>query len=144
MDRFTRIYSLILGVALIGALAMWAASAWKPEVWDLDAVLKKDPALASYPYRFRVVSVQDGAVTLSTPRSFEVPAYRFLAILDPSLVNKADNDPAVLAAQQHLIDHQKRAQGLMLAQPGITRVDWELDTQWLASRGIVVGVRSPM
>lgn len=138
MDRFTRIYSIAIGVIVIGAVAVWVGSAWKPHVWDLDSVLEADPQISSYPYRFRVVSLEDGVATLSTPRSFDVPAYRFLAIIHPNLANKADNDPAMIAAQQELIDHQKRAQGLILAQPEVKSVQWELDTQWLAARGISV------
>jgi hypothetical protein len=100
--------------------------------------LEADPLVSSYPYRFRVVSFENGVATISTPRSFDVPAYRFLAIIHPNLTNKADNDPQVIAAQQELIDHQKRAQGLILAQPQVESVEWELDTQWLAARGISV------
>ncbi|HSO82174.1 hypothetical protein [Thiocapsa sp.] len=138
MDRFTRIYSIAIGVVVIGALAVWIASAWKPQVWELDQVLEADPLVSSYPYRFRVVSFENGVATISTPRSFDVPAYRFLAIIHPNLTNKADNDPQVIAAQQDLIDHQKRAQGLILAQPQVDSVEWQLDTQWLAARGITV------
>jgi hypothetical protein len=136
MDRFTRIYSIIIGVLIIGGLTLWISSAWKPDAWALDRVLESDAALASYPYRFRVVAFEDGVATLSTPRSFDIPAYRFLAIINPNLANKTDNDPAVIAAQQDLVDHQKRAQGLILAQPEVQDVEWELDTQWLAAHGI--------
>ncbi|RKT46669.1 hypothetical protein [Thiocapsa rosea] len=138
MDRFTRNYSIAIGVIVIGVLAVWIGSAWKPQVWELDQVLEADPQVSSYPYRFRVVSFENGVATISTPRSFDMPAYRFLAIIHPNLTNKADNDPQVIAAQQGLIDHQKRAQGLILAQPQVESVEWQLDTQWLAARGINV------
>jgi hypothetical protein len=138
MDRFTRIYSIGIGVLVIAALAFWINSSWKPDVWELDSVLASDPKLSDYPYRFRVVALDNGVATISTPRSFDVPAYRFLAIIHPNLANKADNDPQVLAAQQDLIDHQKHAQGLILAQPAVDSVAWELDVQWLAARGINV------
>ncbi|MFB1488209.1 MULTISPECIES: hypothetical protein [unclassified Thiocapsa] len=138
MDRFTRNYSIAIGIIVIGVLAVWIGSAWKPQVWELDQVLDTDPKISQYPYRFRVVSFENGVATISTPRSFDVPAYRFLAIIHPNLTNKADNDPEMIAAQQGLIDHQKRAQGLILAQPQVETVEWELDTQWLAARGITV------
>lgn len=138
MDRFTRNYSILIGILVIGALAFWINSAWKPDAWNLDSVLESDPKITSYPYRFRVVSLENGVATLSTPRSFDVPAYRFLAIIHPNLKDKADNDPQMIAAQQDLIDHQKHAQGLILAQPQVQSVQWELDTQWLAARGISV------
>lgn len=141
MDRFTRIYSIVIGLVIIGAVALWAGSAWKPDVWELNRLLGSDAQLASYPYQFRVVSLENGVAAISTPRSFELPAIRFLEIIHPNLANRADNDPEVIAAQQDLIDHQKRAQGLILAQPQVESVRWELDTQWLAARGVSVSGR---
>jgi hypothetical protein len=138
MDRFTRNYTIGIAVLVVGALAFWIGSSWKPRVWELNAMLEADPQIAAYPYPFRVVALDDGVAAISTPRSFDLPAYRFLAIIHPNLANKADNDPEVIAAQQELIDHQKRAQGLVLAQPDVESVRWELDTQWLAARGIAV------
>ncbi|NCA69673.1 MAG: hypothetical protein EOM91_06115 [Sphingobacteriia bacterium] len=139
MDRFTRIYAILIALIIVAALLFWARSAWQPEVWELDSVLSTDAMLVSYPYRFRVVAFADGVATISTPRSFAVPAYRFLSLIHPNLANKADDDPAMIAAQQELIDHQKHAQGLILSQPNVRAVEWELDTQWLAARGILVG-----
>ncbi len=136
MDRFTRNYSILLGIILIAGLFFWASSAWKPEVWDLDGVLTSDTQLASYPYQFRLRSLENGVAIISTPRSFDVPAIRFLEIIHPKLAGKNQDDPEMIAAQQGLIDHQKRAMGLMLAQPGVKSVDWELDTQWLADHGV--------
>jgi TRAP-type C4-dicarboxylate transport system permease small subunit len=138
VDRFTRIYTIVIALVIIGALVLWVGSAWKPGVWELNRLLESDPQLATYPYQFRVVSLDSGVATISTPRSFELPAIRFLEIIHPNLANKADNDPEVVAAQQTLIDHQKRAQGLILAQPQVESVRWELDTQWLAARGVYV------
>jgi hypothetical protein len=123
-------------ILIVSGIVFWVRSAWKPDAWALDRVLESDATLASYPYRFRVVAFDDGVATLSTPRSFDIPAYRFLGIIHPNLANKMDNDPAMIAAQQDLIDHQKRAQGLILAQPDVQSVEWELDTQWLAAHGI--------
>ncbi len=136
MDRFTRNYSMILGVVLIAALALWVKSIWQPRVWELDDLLESDPQLSSYPYQFRLRSLEKGVAVLSTPRSFEVPAMRFLEIIHPNLATKSQDDPAMVAAQQELIDHQKRAMGLMLAQPDVQSVDWQLDTQWLADHGV--------
>lgn len=136
MDPFARRYTLVLSLLLIGGLGYWLASSWQPRAGELNQLLKSDAMLAGYPYPFRVVSVRDGVAILSTPRSFEVPAYRFLELLHPQLINKPQDDPAVVAAQQDLINHQRRAQSLMLTQPDIERVDWELDVRWLADRGI--------
>jgi hypothetical protein len=136
MDSFTRNYSIALAVIGIGLLAWWGASAWQPRVWELNRLLESDTQLASYPYQFRLVGLDDGVATLSTPRAFNFPAIRFLELVHPGLAGKAQDDPAMVAAQQDLIDHQKRAQGLMLAQSDVQRVDWELDVKWLASHGV--------
>lgn len=136
MDRFTRNYSIALGLLVIVALGFWLKSAWQPEVWDLDKVLTSNQKLMSYPYQFRLRSFQDGVAVISTPRSFDVPAIRFLEIIHPNLAGLTQDDPKMIAAQQDLIDHQKLAMGLMLAQPGVKSVDWELDTQWLADHGV--------
>lgn len=136
MDRFTRNYSIALGLLLMAALVLWIRSAWQPQAWDLDKVLTSDPILSTYPYRFRLRSIEDGVATISTPRSFDIPAMRFLAIIHPNLAGLAQDDPKMVSAQQELIDHQKRAMGLMLAQPQVKSVAWQLDTQWLADHGV--------
>ncbi len=136
MDRFTRNYTILLGGILLIALVFWGKSAWQPKVWELDDVLISDTILASYPYKFRVRAFKDGVAIISTPRSFDIPVMRFLEIINPRVAGKAQDDPEMIAAQQDLIDHQKRAMGLMLAQPGVDSVDWQLDTAWLADHGV--------
>ncbi|WP_462320403.1 hypothetical protein [Halochromatium sp.] len=138
MDKFTRNYSIILGVVVVALFAWWISSVWQPEVWEINKVLDADPELADYPYQFRVKRLNDGVATLSTPRNFQVPAIRFLEVIHPELAGLAQDDPKMIAAQQELIDHQKRSQGIVLAQPGVERVDWELDVQWLADHGVQV------
>ncbi|MCG6942048.1 MAG: hypothetical protein LJE69_12455 [Thiohalocapsa sp.] len=138
MDKFTRNYSIALVVILVG-LGFWLFSAnWNPRVSELNKVLEADPDLASYVYKFRVVDYDNGVAVISTPRSFDVPAMRYLEIVRPELAGKAQDDPAMIAAQQDLIKHQKRAQTLMLGQPDVERVDWRLDVRWLADHGVQV------
>ncbi len=139
MDSFTRNYSILLGAIVFGLLAWWLSSIWQPRVWEINEGLESDPELSAYVYQFRVVDLDNGVAILSTPRSFDVPAMRFLEIVRPDLAGKAQDDPAMIAAQQDLIDHQKRAQGLVMAQPDVRRVDWRLDVKWLADHGVYPG-----
>jgi hypothetical protein len=139
MDKFTRNYSIVLGVVVVALLAWWINSSWQPQVWEINDVLDADPELTDYPYQFRVKRFENGVATISTPRNFQVPAIRFLEVIHPELAGLAQDDPKMIAAQQGLIDHQKRTQGLVLAQPGVDRVDWELDVQWLSDHGVQVG-----
>lgn len=138
MDTFTRNYSIVLGVILVILAGWWLSSSWQPEVWKLNEQLEEDAKLSDYPYQFRVKHLEDGVATLSSPRNAQVPAMRFLEILHPELASLAQDDPKVVAAQQDLIDHQKRAQDMVLSQPDVERVNWELDVQWLANHGVQV------
>jgi hypothetical protein len=136
MDRFTRNYSIGFAVLALALIAFWIYSVWSPRVWEINAELEKQPAIAGYPYRFRVVSLKDGIATISTPRSFDIPAVRFLAILQPELANVAQDDSRMLAAQQRLIDAQKLAMILVQQQPDVREVRWELDLSWLSDHGV--------
>jgi hypothetical protein len=138
MDKFTRNYSIVLGIVVIALGAWWLSSIWQPAVWEINEVLEADAELADYPYQFRVKRLEEGVATLSTPRNVQVPAYRFLEVIHPELAGLAQDDPKVIAAQQDLVDHQKRTQGLVSSQPGVDRVEWELDVQWLADHGVQV------
>lgn len=94
--------------------------------------------LKSYPYQFKVLKIAGDTAYLSTPRSFDVPAFKVLAVLYPELDTKNPNDPAYIAAQEHLGRVQAEARTIVLAQPGIKDVKWELDRDWLVKHGIEV------
>jgi len=104
----------------------------------LNEVLDDDPQLAAYPYRFQVLAVQGRTAVLSSPRSPELPAVRFLALLQPALAGKEPNDPALVAAEKDLAAHQGRARELVLADPDIDIVRWRVDRGWYAERGVLV------
>lgn len=138
MDRFTRNYAIGLGV-ILGVLAVvWILSAWDPGSARLNALLEQDAELAAYPYAFRVESFKDGVATLKSPRSFEVPVIRFLAIIDPSLAGKNADHPDVMAAQDTLVHCQKRTQAIVEGQPQVKAVRWVLDREWYAARGLSI------
>lgn len=137
MDAFTRNYSAGLGLIALVLIGIWLNSTWQPRVSEINAVLQSDPLVAKYPYQFRAVSFDNGIATLLTPRSFDVPAARFLTIIYPELAGKGEVDPAMAAAQQALVDSQKRAMELVEGLPYVTAVRWELDIRWLADHGVV-------
>ncbi|MBS1158475.1 MAG: hypothetical protein H6R15_894 [Proteobacteria bacterium] len=94
--------------------------------------------LKSYPYQFKVLKVSGDTAYVSTPRNFEVPAFKMLAVLYPQINTKDNNNPAFIAEEQHLGRVQSEARAIVLAQPGIKDVQWELDREWLAQHGIDV------
>lgn len=95
-------------------------------------------SLKSYPYRFHVMKVDGDTAVMGTPRSFTVPAFRMLAVLHPGIDSKNPNDPAFIAAERLLGEVQAEARSIVLQQPGIKDVRWELDRDWLLAHHIDV------
>lgn len=94
--------------------------------------------LKSYPYQFRVLQVRGETAFISTPRNFQVPAFKALAVLYPEIDTLNANDPAFIAAQTMLGEVQSEARAIVLAQPGIEAANWQLDREWLAAHHIEV------
>lgn len=137
MDRFTRNYSLFLGVILLGLL-FWAFYE-NPRVAALNELLAGDAGVANYPYRFRVLRLEDGVAVMGTPRSAEFPAFRALGILFPALANREQDDPELMQAQLEMARIQEHARRLVLDSGEATQVRWELDGDWLKENGIPPG-----
>ena len=136
LDRGTRIYALVL---LAGAL-LWVGWALyeDPQVAALNRRLDADPVVSAFPYRFRVLRLERGVATMSTPRSSAVPVARVLGILFPEVAGRAETSAAYLDAQQRLARVQTRARDLVLEAPGVERVAWALDRTWLERHGVVL------
>ena len=96
------------------------------------------PQLKAYPYKFHVLRVEGDIAVIATPRNFNVPAFHVLGTLYPDLNVKNNNDPAFIKAQQALGAVQAEARTLILSQPGIKSMRWELDKAWLTAHGIDV------
>lgn len=97
--------------------------------------------LKSYPYKFWVVRVDGQTAVVSTPRNFEVPAFKALGALYPDIDTKNPNDPAFIAAEHLLGEVQSEARSILLTQPAIKDVRWELDREWLKAHFIDVPER---
>jgi hypothetical protein len=106
------------------------------EVRALNAVLKQDDKLNSYPYRFRVLAVKNGVAVMTSPRSADVPVPVIIKVIDPSLQNVSVSEERFFEAQQTLADLQAYAREQVMAQEGISRVIWKLDEEWLLSHGV--------
>ena len=134
MDTFTRNYSIALVV--IGAILLFRLFYEPPGVSLLNDQLADNAELATYPYRFRVLTLDEGVATMSTPRSAEFPVYRALPLLFPELRDEAPDSPAMLEAQQELARLQSTARGIVAKSEDVTRIVWELDEAWLRGEGV--------
>ncbi len=97
--------------------------------------------LKKYPYQFHVLRVDGSTAVMATPRNFDSPAFRFLGVLYPDINVKDHNNPAFIAVEKLLGKHQDEAKDIVLAQPGIKEVRWELDKEWLTRHHIEVPVK---
>ena len=137
MDDFARRYLQVL--ALVAVLAGgWWILARDSIAGDINAMLDQDAQLAGYPYAFRVVSVDEGIASVSSPRSASVSVIAFLRAAFPDLAGAAVDDPEMLAAQERLVAMQSRAAELVEAHPEVDSVRWQLDETWYARRGVYI------
>lgn len=136
MDKFTRNYSIFLG----GVLLIWLAWALyeDPRVSELNGLLEQDKMVSSYPYKFRLLRVQNGVAVLSTPRTSEFPVYKALGIIFPHLANRTQDNPDIVKAQQQLAEVQKRAKQIVIESGKVKQIRWELDRQWLTDHGVTL------
>ena len=129
-------------IALLVALD-WAIRRPDARTRELNRILETQASqkLKDYPYQFQVLRVEGATAVMTTPRNFDVPAFRVLGVLYPDINVKDANNPAFIAVEHQLGRMQDEAKDIVLAQPGIEQVSWELDKQWLRRRGIEVPER---
>ena len=137
MDKFTRNYSIILGIIVLVVL-VWALYE-DPLVSDLNDLLEQDSEVVGYPYQFQVLRFQNGVAIMSTPRSSAFPVHRALGILFPNLASRAQDNPDLMQAQQELARRQKRAKTIVMESGKVNSVRWELDKNWLNQHGVQLG-----
>ena len=125
-------------VLILLALLDWAIRRPDAPTRQLNAVLadKASPQLRGYPYRFEVLRVEGDTAVMSTPRNFDAPAFLMLGKLYPDINVKDHNNPKFIEVERLLGRVQDEAKDIVLAQPGIKTVRWELDRNWLRRQGI--------
>lgn len=67
MDQFTRKYIYILAAVVVVGFLLWLSNL-NPRVGELNDILQADEQLASYPYQFRVLSLDKGVARMTSPR----------------------------------------------------------------------------
>jgi hypothetical protein len=137
MDSFTRKYLVVMVSLLLLAAGIWLAGR-DSRVAALNEMLRADGELAGYPYEFRVISLENGVATMSSPRSAQVPVMTFLHAAFPELSEKDVQDPAMMAAQDQLVHQQSRAAEMVQRHAEVKSVRWVLDERWYAERGVAL------
>ncbi|HUW50771.1 MAG TPA: hypothetical protein VMV75_07120 [Sulfuricella sp.] len=131
-----------IGKILLAVLALvtiyWFGLRTDPRVAALNQAIeaKSSPALRAYPYQFQVLRLDGTVAVMATPRSPAVPVYRMIGALYPALAGKSPDNPDFIAAERDLAKVQSEARKIVLEQPGVTEVKWELDQNWLIGHGI--------
>ena len=135
--RKTRIIKILFAVFALVAI-YWTGLRADPKVEALNQALHKfgSPALRNYPYEFSVVRLDGDSAVMGTPRSPEVPVYRMIGAIYPNLSGRSPNDPDFVAAEKELAQVQSEARQIVLNQPGVVSVKWELDQDWLIAHNI--------
>ncbi len=141
--RAIKSWQWIVVVLVLLAALDWAIQRPDPQTRELNNALTREASqkLKDYPYPFQVLRVEGKTAVMTTPRNFDVPAFRMLGVLYPDINVKDANNPAFIAVEHQLGQMQDEAKGIVLAQPGIEQVRWELDKQWLRRKGIEVPER---
>lgn len=145
--NFRRIKSwqwALIVLALLVALD-WAIRRPDGRTQGLNEAIKAaaSPQLKNYPYPFHVMRVEGNTAIMGTPRNFDMPAFRFLGAMYPDVNVKDHDNPAFIALEKTLGQVQDEAKGIVLAQPGITGVKWELDREWLQRHHLQVPDKLP-
>ena len=130
---------LLIVIALLVALD-WAIRRPDGRTSELNDLIASQASerLRNYPYKFHVLRVEGETAVMATPRNFDAPAFRMLGVLYPKINVKDHNNPEFIAVERLLGQVQDEAKDIVLAQPGIKGVRWELDRNWLRRQGIEV------
>lgn len=137
MPNRKRVVWIAAALLALGAI-YWFWLRPDPRVEALNRAIETQasPVLRSYPYPFRVSRMDGTVAVMASPRSPQVPVGTMIGAIDPSLAGKSADDPDFIAAEKTLAQAQGEARKIVLAQPGVTGVKWELDRNWLMEHGI--------
>lgn len=141
MDRFARNY--LIGLITVLALGFfWYWSSQDSRVTEINDRLALDSQLASYPFPFRVESLDNGIATMNSPRSAQVPAMRFLRTAYPELSKTTVDHPDMMKAQDILAATQSRAAELVKGFPDVTSVRWVIDERWFNEHAVFLNLEN--
>lgn len=126
---------LLLVVLAVGGYFMFRTD---PKVDALNQAIatQGDQALHKYPYPFHVLRMEGTVAVMGTPRSPAMPVAKMIRAIDPHLDGASASDPDFIAAEQQMAKLQFEARDIVLKQPGVSSVRFELDKEWLQDHQI--------
>lgn len=124
-DRKQFITVMVVAALFVGWLG-WRGA----EVITLNQALKNDETVGSYPYQHRVLRVEGDTAIMSSLRSQDVATREALITIFPSMRNLGDNHRDWQRAERELARVQAKAGDIVLQAPGVSRIRWELDSNW--------------
>ena len=107
-----------------------------PEVKAINQQLQADKELAQYPYHFRVITINDGIATVTSPRSAQLSVLHAMKIIHPDYANKDPDSPEMINAQKELGRLQEKAADIIKAAPEVSSIKWQIDKAWFDGHGI--------
>ena len=130
----TKLYAAILGIICLILSATFLYEA--PKVKTLNKQLYAIKEINDFPYRFKVLRVDNDIATVNSPISTELPCGKVIAIIFPALKGKSLLSEEYQIAQQQLASVQMRVTNIVKSDPDIKKIIWELDRTWLIQNGI--------
>ncbi len=140
MDPFVRRYSIGLACVVILVVA-WNLLSRDPRIGELNQLLAEDHELGEFPFHFRVVKLENGIATVTSPRSAQVPVMQFLRAAYPELASVSVDDPRMMEAQAVLVKKQSRAAEVIKSEADIGAIRWQVDERWFEERGVRLETR---
>jgi hypothetical protein len=135
LDRGTKIYAAILAGICLSIFIAWLLTL-DFRIGEIDTLLQQDPQIAAYPYPFRALEIKGNTAVISSPRSSAMPAVKFIALINPRLKNVSEQDTKMISAQKELAAIQSKVRKLVLSREDIDKVNWRIDKEWYAEKGI--------
>ena len=117
---------VMIVAALFAAWLGWRGMA----VITVNNAIQADEELTEYPYPFRVLRLDGQTAVMTTLRSPSVSTQLALQTLFPELEGLSDSHPEFRRTEREYARLQARATQVVLDQPGIARIRWELDENW--------------
>lgn len=106
------------------------------EIKAINTQLQANTELKNYPYKFRVIKIEDGVATVTSPRSAKVSVLHALAIIHPEYASKSPDSPEMITAQKELAQLQENAAKIIKASPDVSRIEWQIDKSWLENHDV--------